>query len=312
MLDSNEIEKLRPQKNIVNPDIPFHFLQEVEPDQDGILQSINTIFLSSKECAFKCLMCDLWKNTLEGSTPQVAILKQIDHALDLLPEASVIKLYNSGNFFDQKSIPPSDYPGIIKRIRSYKKVIVENHAKLCGQACVDFNDQLNGKLEVAIGLETIHPDVLPKLNKQLSLEDFKLAAKFLNSHGIDMRAFILLNPPYLTDEKENIEWTIKTVQFAFDCGVGCCSIIPTRPGNGVMEKLQQQGFYVPPSLNALEEVFEKALNLRQGRVFVDTWNIDFLSKCSHCFKARKHRLEQMNLMQRIYPQITCSSHPIQS
>ncbi len=308
MLDSNEIEKLRPARNIVNPDIPFHFLHEQEPDVDGNLQSINTIFLTSKECAFKCLMCDLWKNTLEGPTPKAAILKQINYALNQLPEANVIKLYNSGNFFDQKSIPPSDYPEIIERLRSYKKVIVENHAKLCGQACVDFNDQLNGNLEIAMGLETIHPDVLPRLNKQLSQEDFKLAAQFLSSHGIDMRTFILLNPPFLTDEKESIEWTIKTVQFAFDCGVDCCSIIPTRPGNGMMEILQEQGHYVPPSLSALEEVFEKSLELKQGLVFVDSWDIGFLSKCPHCFEARKNRLNQMNLEQKKYQPIACSCH----
>lgn len=308
MLDSNEIEKLRPSRNIVNPNIPFHFLHEQERDQEGNLQSINTIFLTSKECAFKCLMCDLWKNTLEGPTPKDAILKQIDFALERLPKARVIKLYNSGNFFDQKAIPPSDYPGIIERVQSYKKVIVENHAKLCGQVCVDFNNQLNGKLEIAMGLETIHPDVLPKLNKQLSLDDFRRAAKFLISHGIDMRAFILLNPPFLTDEKESIEWTIKTVQFAFDCGVGCCSIIPTRSGNGMMEILQEQGYYVPPSLNALEEVFEKALALKQGQVLVDSWDIDFLSKCPHCFEERKNRLIQMNLKQKVYQPIACSYH----
>lgn len=308
MPDIHEIEKLRPARNIVNPGIPYHFLHEQEPDEDGNLQRINTIFLTSKECSFKCLMCDLWKNTLKGSTPLGAILKQIDYALERLPEADIIKLYNNGNFFDTKAIPPSDYPGIIDRLQSYKRVIVENHPKLCGDNCVLFSQKLNGKLEVAMGLETIHPDVLPKLNKQLSPEDFKAAAVFLGSHEIDMRAFILLNPPFLTSEKENINWTLKTVQFAFDCGVGTCSIIPTRPGNGMIEALQEQGNYVPPTLNALEEVFEKSLNLRQGRVFVDSWDIDFLTDCPHCFAARKNRLNQMNLRQKYYQPIACSCH----
>ena len=306
MPDIHEIEKLRPARNLVNPDVPYHFLHEQEPDQDGNLQLINTIFLTSKECSFKCLMCDLWKNTLNGPTPPGAILKQIDYALDRLPEADVIKLYNNGNFFDTKAIPPSDYPGIIERLQSYKRVIVENHPKLCGDNCVEFSQRLNGKLEVAMGLETIHPDVLPKLNKQLSPEDFKEAAAFLKSHEIGMRAFILLNPPFLTDQRENIEWTLKAIQFAFECGVACCSIIPTRPGNGMMEALQEQGYYIPPSLNALEEVFENALTLKQGRVFVDTWDIAFLSNCNQCFEERRHRLEQMNLSQKFQQPTACS------
>jgi radical SAM enzyme (TIGR01210 family) len=306
MPDSYDIEKLRPARNKVNTEIPYHFLHEEELDENGNLQQVNTIFLTGKECSFKCLMCDLWKNTLTTSTPPGAILKQIDYALARLPNASVIKLYNSSNFFDPKAIPISDYPGIIERLRSYKRVIVENHPKLCGKSCVDFNEKLGGTLEVAMGLETIHPDVLPKLNKRLTKEDFKEAAGFLGRNKIQMRAFILLNPPFLTDQRENIEWTFKTVQFAFECGVGCCSIIPTRAGNGIMEVLKHRGEYVPPTLDALEEVFERSLALQQGRVLVDTWDIGFLSKCDQCFEARKHRLEQMNLTQQFQQKIDCN------
>ncbi|HEY5407802.1 MAG TPA: hypothetical protein VIJ92_11975, partial [Ginsengibacter sp.] len=215
-------------------------------------------------------------------------------------------LYNSSNFFDTKAIPLSDYPGIIERLKPFKKVIVENHPNLCGQSCVDFNEKINGKLEIAIGLETIHPDVLPKLNKKLTPEDFKKAARFLKKNKIQTRAFVLLNPPFLIDEKENIEWAFKTVKFAFECGVGTCSIIPTRAGNGIMDMLEKTGEYVPPTLHALEEVFERSLALHRGKVFADTWDIGFLSDCNECFNARKLRLEQMNLTQKFQPKINCN------
>ena len=308
MHDNLEIERLRPSRNTLDPDIPYHFLQEEEPDANGVLQKVNTIFLTGKECSFKCLMCDLWKNTLSGPTQPGAILRQIDHALKRLPAVDVIKLYNSSNFFDPKAIPPADYPGIIERLRSYKRVVVENHPKLCGESCLEFKDQLNGKLEIAMGLETIHPDVLPKLNKQLTPEDFKQAASFLRSNDIDVRAFILLNPPYLTDARENVEWVIRTVKFAFESGTQCCSIIATRSGNGIMETLAEQGLYTAPSLDTLEEVFETALLLKKGRVFVDTWEIGFLSNCPKCFQARKDRMELMNLHQQVYPRINCNCH----
>ena len=309
MHNNKEIEQLRPSKNSLDPNIPYHFLHEQEPDQEGKLQRVNTIFLTSKECSFKCLMCDLWKNTLSSSTPPGAILKQLDYALERLPQADVIKLYNNGNFFDQKAIPLSDYDGIIERVKSYRKLIVENHPKLCGDNCVEFKERLNGTLEIAMGLESIHPDVLPKLNKQINPEDFKNAATFLRRNNIDVRAFILLNPPFLIDEKENIEWTFKSVQFAFESGVGCCSIIPTRPGNGIMEVLQKEGNYVSPKLDALEQVFERSLELQRGRVFVDTWDIGFLTDCDKCFEARKLRLEQINLTQKFQEKIKCNCNP---
>jgi len=306
MHDNQEIEKYRPARNKLDPEVPYHFLHEQEPDANGVLQRVNTIFLTGKECSFKCLMCDLWKNTLTGPTPTGAILKQINYALERLPHADVVKLYNNGNFFDPKAVPVADHKGIIERLQSYSRVVVENHPKLCGDNVLQFKDQLNAKLEVAMGLESVHPDVLPRLNKQLTPEDFAQAASFLRNNNIDVRAFILLNPPYLTDHRENIEWVIRAVQFAFDSGTQTCSIIATRPGNGIMDKLQQKGDYKAPSLAALEEVFERSLLLKQGRVFVDTWDIGFLSKCPECFQSRKERLEAMNLNQQIYPSISCN------
>lgn len=294
------------QRNTLQADIPYHFLHEQEPDEKGDLQEINTIFLTNKGCAFNCVMCDLWKNTLTGPTTPGDIVKQIDYALSRLPEARWIKLYNNGNFFDPKSIPPSDYAGIAERIRSYHRLIVENHPKLCGKSCVQFNKIINGKLEIAMGLETVHPDVFPKLKKQFTFGDFKQATRFLKEHGIDIRVFILLNPPFLTDRDENIKWVLRSIEFAFENGAGCCAVIATRPGNEFMEERQKEGQYILPTLDALEEVFERALDLHGGRVFVDTWNIDFLSRCPHCFIARRERLEKMNLDQKVYHAVTCS------
>jgi archaeosine synthase beta-subunit len=308
MPGNQEIVSLRLKKNTLNPEIPYHFLHEEEPDAHGALKKVNTIFLTGKECSFKCTMCDLWKNTLPGPTPKGAIVKQIDYALERLAKAEIIKLYNNGNFFDPKAVPTEDHEQIAQRLKPYERVIVENHPTLTNKNCLEFKSKLNAQLEIAMGLETIHPDVLPKLNKQLTPNDFKRAAQFLRANSIDVRAFILLNPPYLTDQKENTEWVIKTVEFAFESGTQCCSIIATRSGNGIMQALQNQGHYIPPTLKTLEQVFETALQLKQGRVFVDTWDIGFLSKCPHCFQARKERLEAMNLHQEIYPPITCQYH----
>jgi len=324
VFSGREIEALRPARNQVDAYVPYHFLHEQEPGPLGP-ETVNTIFLTGKECAFKCLMCDLWKNTLTGPTPPGAIVRQIDYALSRLPAADTIKLYNNGNFFDPKAVPFSDHAAILDRVRGYGRVVVENHPRLVGEACVRFRDGLAGTLEVAMGLETISPRALPALNKQLTPAVFRRAAIFLTSQGIRVRAFVLLNPPYITNAREGVRWAVETVRFAFESGVHCCSIIATRPGNGVMEALQAAGDYVPPTLGALEEVFAEALGLARGYdgagrdtagngssqrrlVYVDTWDIGFLSSCPRCFAARKARLEKMNLEQIIHPPIVCSCH----
>jgi radical SAM enzyme (TIGR01210 family) len=306
MPDSSEIVELRPSKRDVDPWRPYNWLNENEPDADGNILSINTLFLTNKECSFKCLMCDLWKDTLDEPTPTGAIPEQIRFGLERLPEADMIKLYNNGNFFDKKAIPRSDHSEIAALLDPYETVLVENHPKLCNGSVTDFQHLLTGNLEVAMGLESIHPDVLPNLNKQITTDDFNKAADFLVSNDIRTRAFILLNPPYLTDPRENIEWTLKAVEFAFNCGIDTCSVIPVRPGNGIMDQMLKDGTYVPPTLKALEETFDRALQMKRGRVFADTWDLEKFSSCTACFDARKHRIEKMNLNQQVMPPVECS------
>ncbi|MDX1585691.1 MAG: hypothetical protein R3222_03065 [Balneolaceae bacterium] len=305
MPDDREILELRPAKKDLDPYKPYHYLHETEVDAEGNIKEVNTLFLTNKECPFKCTMCDLWKHTLDEATPQGAIPRQISYALDRLPDASVIKLYNNGNFFDTGAIPESDYPAIAKQLQNYERVIVENHPKLCNKRCLEFDHLLKGNLEIALGLETIHPEVLPRLNKQITAETFQEAVSYLNANGISIRAFILLNPPYLTGIEENIEWTVRSVDFAFEAGVETCSIIPTRAGNGIMDTLKTNGSFIPPTVHALETAFERSLGLEKGRVFADLWDLEHFSTCDHCINERRMRLKTMNENQKILPPIQC-------
>ena len=66
-------------------------------------------------------MCDLWRNTLTETVPAGAIPQQIDYALEQLPPARQIKLYNSGSFFDRNAIPVEDYPAIAARTKSFER-----------------------------------------------------------------------------------------------------------------------------------------------------------------------------------------------
>jgi len=306
MYDDQEILELRPEKHALETHRPYFFLNEFEPDTDGRLRSVNTIFLTNRECSFKCVMCDLWRHTLDEKTPVGAIPKQIGYALERLPPADEIKLYNNGNFFDRKAIPRADFPAISKLVSGYSNVILENHPKLCNHSILPFQEMLSGTMEIAMGLETIHPEVLPKLNKQVTMENFARAARFLHDHSINSRAFILLNPPFLTNREENIEWCLKSVEFAFSLGIHTCSIIPTRAGNGVMDKLQNEGEFVPPSLSAFEEVIDRAISMGTGRVFADIWDLKPFSKCDDCFEDRRRRLNTMNLEQKVLPRIKCN------
>ena len=139
--EDRAIVSLRPLRNAVDFNRPYAFMCELEHSTDGTIDNVATIFLTNRECPFHCLMCDLWRNTTETSIPVGSVPVQIDVALtelggEILRSARHLKLYNSGNFFDSKAILRADWPAIVERARSFKTVIVENHPKLCGSACL--------------------------------------------------------------------------------------------------------------------------------------------------------------------------------
>jgi radical SAM enzyme (TIGR01210 family) len=303
-LGDRQIVAARGPKNRVDPHVPWAFL--VEPERSGLGEVVDvaTIFLTNRECPFRCLMCDLWKNTLDEPTPPGAIPRQIEHALARLPPARQIKLYNSGNFFDPLAIPPGDYADIARLVAPFENVIVENHPRLCVDDCLRFQGLLETRLEVALGLETVDPGTLRALNKRMTVADFDHAAEFLARAGIAVRAFILLKPPGL-GEHAGIESAIASVVHAFDRGATCCSIIPTRGGNGIMEDVAKRGLFAPPRLSSLERVLAEGIGLQRSRVFVDLWDAEKLATCSRCGPQRIERLRQMNLTQQIAPPISC-------
>ncbi|HWL74935.1 MAG TPA: hypothetical protein VNQ74_13785, partial [Burkholderiaceae bacterium] len=298
ILSSREIRAARPTKSPVDSQRPYAFLVEPECSPEGRIENVATIFLTNRECPFTCLMCDLWKNTLDEPVAVGDIPRQIDFALDRLPAAEHIKLYNSGNFFDPHAIPVEDYSEIAARLPGFRTVIVENHPRLCGDDCLRFRDAIDGTLEVALGLETTHPEVLRRLNKQMTLDDFQRAAAFLLRENIQLRTFILLRPPFLS-EAEGIDWAMHSIDYAFSLGIRCCSVVPSRAGNGIMEHLQTGGQFAPPELRSMEAVLERGIRLGRGRVFMDLWDAAQFSKCDRCGPARVERMRQMNLTQQV-------------
>jgi radical SAM enzyme (TIGR01210 family) len=293
----------RPAREKLDPYLPYEYFVEDERSADGVVVPIATVFITNKECSFRCVMCDLWRNTLTESAPVGAIPAQIDHALLKLPPASQLKLYNSGSFFDPHAIPAQDHAAIAQRANRFKRLIVENHPTLTGDSCLRFRDSLACEFEIAMGLETAHPEVLGKLNKRMTLDQFSIAARFLRRNGIDLRAFILVQPPYLP-AAEALYWAERSLDFAMEQGATAVVLIPTRGGNGAMEELMASGQFEPPSLAILEAAMKYGLSLKQGRVFADLWGVR--ERCAYCHPQRLARLREMNLQQVVLDKISCA------
>jgi uncharacterized Fe-S cluster-containing MiaB family protein len=327
---------------------------EDERAGDGSIARVATVFLTGRECPWRCVMCDLWRYTIEEDTPVGAIPAQVA-AARIESEAgsgsgrgrvSVMKLYNAGSFFDPRAVPESDYDDIAVQLAGLERVIVESHPALIGARVDRFlgalarqcaragrgeasrsevarsevagSEAASPRLEVAMGLETAHPVALERLHKRITLERFAHAAADLRRRDVALRVFLLISPPFIPAEEQDA-WLLRSIDFAFDCGASVVSLVPTRPGNGAMEALQDEGQFRIPALDDIERSFAAAIaHVRVshvagererdgGRVFLDLWDLqrfaDHPDAGESDFVARRERLRLMNVEQRVMPDI---------
>ncbi len=320
---AGSVRKNRPAalRRPVNPDRPYAWLTESEPDAKGRETRIHTLFLTGRECPFRCVMCDLWRNSLPGPTPPGAIPRQIRWALaeGVAPESAVdgqpggaraIKLYNSANFFDPKAVPAADLPEIASLCRSYDRVVVENHPKLTDERILRFRDLLapHTLLEVAMGIETVHPAALARLRKSMDLADLERAARFCVREGVDLRGFLLLHAPplgveELRDPDVARKWTLRGVAHAGALGFGTLSLVPLRPeqavrGAGLPDSRAASAGAAAwagtaPDAGECERTLREALALdgRPPVILLDLWDLD-------APRDAMERLRRMNRLQR--------------
>jgi archaeosine synthase beta-subunit len=285
---------------------------EEELDADGGSTCVATVFLTGRECPWRCAMCDLWRYTTAADTPRGAIPAQLAAARLELKERGLVvtgmKLYNAGSFFDARAVPEQDYDDIAGSLADVSHVIVESHPALVGgrvDRLLGALDRRQGsrsgptRLEVAMGLETVHPEALDRLNKRFTVERFAKAAKTLLARGVSLRVFLLIAPPFVP-EAEQDHWLLRSVDAAFECGASVISLVPMRTGNGSVEALAAENLFRPPTLDDIERSTAIAVShaAGRGRVFVDLWDLERFSSGTS-FAARRDRLHRINLEQRV-------------
>jgi radical SAM enzyme (TIGR01210 family) len=293
---------------------------EEERTEQGSRARMATVFLTGRECPWRCAMCDLWNYTTVADTPAGAIPAQVLAARSILrhepPGITGMKLYNAGSFFDPRAVPETDYDAVAAALAGLSRVIVESHPALVGRrvdrllAALARHRGADGTLdlEVAMGLETAHAAALDQLNKRFTVEQFARAAKALGDRGVALRVFLLISPPFVPAGEQD-SWLRRSVDAAFACGASVVSLVPTRSGNGAIEALASAGAFRPPDLDDIERSFALALTHAQsrGRVFVDLWDLERFAHCPHCFGPRRDRLQAMNLEQSMLPPYVCQA-----
>jgi archaeosine synthase beta-subunit len=293
-----------------DPWLPVAVLEEDERGADGRLHRWLTVFLAGAECPFGCVFCDLWRHTLNGPTPPGALPAQVRAARERHPGPfHGLKLYNASNLFEPRAAPPGDDPALAAAAAGVHTVVAECHPGLVGGRCLAFAGLLaehGVRLEVAMGLETVHPEALPRLGKSMHLSLFDRACDTLLAAGCGVRAFVLVGAPFVPPD-ESVDWAVRSAAHALARGATHVALIPVRGGTPEMAALAAAGHWTPPRLADLESALGRALAAAPPATVVtaDLWDLDRWSDCPGCFAERRERLKRLNRTGRAEPAIAC-------
>ncbi|MHA1848734.1 MAG: archaeosine biosynthesis radical SAM protein RaSEA, partial [Promethearchaeota archaeon] len=223
-----------------------------------------------------CFMCGYNNDTPGVDVPQDLVLKQFTealsrHELDFKDNDDIVlKIFNSGSFFDNKEISEQTRQEIFKKISeidSIKEVALESRPEfLTEENVASIRDVLDEtkRIEVGIGLESWNDTVRNDfINKQFSRDDFLNANSILTKHDVGTKVYLLLKPPFLSERVAHDD-VLNSVKELVKLKISTISINPTTVHSGTLtDLLWNKRLYTPPRLWTirllLHEIFTNIL-----------------------------------------------------
>ena len=262
--------------------------------KDRLLHGIGkefTIILRTKGCSWAisdsggCSMCGYIKDSNIKSVSATQIINQFDQALNRRiseinndSEDFILKIFNSGSFFDDDEVSNELRRYIyekIAKIKNIKEFVIESRCEyITSEKLEELREVLDKKyVEVAIGLETVNDYIRNNyINKGILFDDFKNSLKKCKDQGIGVKAYLLLKPPFL-NEQAAIDDCSNSIKNLINLKVNSISINPINiQKDTLIEYLWYKKKYRPPWFYSLFKCFKKSLTqktLEKTRILSD-------------------------------------------
>jgi archaeosine synthase beta-subunit len=268
---------------------------------DGQPHPIGTVYLRNGACPLACVYCALYRQAGPGVATGDEIAAQIRSARARLPAIDGIKLYNASSLFEPRSIRQTaeDRRAIAAAVEDLPLVVIEARSENARHA-LDLAPLLRGRLEVAIGLEVADDALLRRLGKPTSVTRFRKAASLLQGASISLRAFVLVQPPFVRGE-ESHRLAVATFERAREEGARVVSLLPVVSEHAPMERLREEGSFIEISIEDYYAVVAACVRSGGPVVLAETAVLHRLPGCSACRERRAAALASLNATGSLHP-----------
>jgi radical SAM enzyme (TIGR01210 family) len=208
-----------------------------------------------------CTMCGYF-NDCHPDAGGEEIEVQMEKALKKVNGQSILKIFTSGSFLDDREVPRKTREKILSMASGkFKQVIVETRPEYVNEDSVEDCLSKVDELQVAIGLESANDMVLRhSINKGFVFDDFLKAAALIKEVGATLKTYLLVKPPFLT-ENEAIRDAVMSANLIKNI-TDVISLNPVNVQRGTLvERLWRRGEYRPPWLWSVMSVLEECGDL---------------------------------------------------
>ena len=233
---------------------------------DGKVVDAWVIIFRTRGCywahASGCSMCG-YVNDTAVEVGEGDLAHQISSVLPRHRGQPMVKVYTSGNFFDDHELSPDSRRAILEGLGDRcDKVLVETLSHMIRREQVEDAMTHVDRLEVAFGLESTNDRVLRYgVNKVWGLREHAKAAAMVREAGGSVKTYLLIKPPFLT-EREAIEDAVRSGHDA-DPHSDTISFNPVNiQRNTLVDHLFKRRQYRPPWLWSVVEVLERTKDLK--------------------------------------------------
>ena len=231
---------------------------------DGTPCTAATVIFRTRGCVWwwksGCTFCGYFNDVRDDVTAD-DLFAQWDEAkrrLDDFEGCSMIKVYTSGTFFEDRENPPEWQEAILRETHERGlDLVIEAQAQMCTPEKIAWVAERHPGCTVAIGLEAYDDTVLRfHVNKGFSTKQWHRSIDMLRENGLRVKTYLLFKPPFMSEGdalQHTSKWISQVAPLSDDVSVNPMNIQKRT----IVERLFRNREYRPPWLWSLVEMLEQ-------------------------------------------------------